>query len=84
MRNKNILICTRNDALVNGIHETKQNQIKFTKRNEILPLTKQNETKRNFAVFCVSRNKRNFVKQSFCFALFRVSRNIKMEAKWKP
>jgi hypothetical protein len=55
-----------------------------TKRNEILPLTKQNETKRNFAVFCVTRNKRNFAKQLFCFALFRVSRNKKNDAKWKP
>jgi competence CoiA-like predicted nuclease len=29
---------------------TKRNQKKFTKRNEILPLTKQNETK--FRFFC--------------------------------
>jgi hypothetical protein len=39
----------RNVTKVNGIHETKP--VKFTKRNEILPLTKQKETKRNFPVF---------------------------------
>jgi hypothetical protein len=60
------------------------NHKKFTKQNEILLLTKQNETKRNFAVFVVSRNKRNFAKQFFCFGLFRVSRNKKKDAKWKP
>jgi hypothetical protein len=42
------------------------------------------ETKRNFAVFIVSRNKRNFAKQFFCFAWFRVSQNKKKDAKWKP
>jgi hypothetical protein len=57
---------------------------KITKGNEILLLTKQNETKRNFAGFLVSRNKRNFAKQLFCFAMFRVSRNKKKDAKWKP
>jgi hypothetical protein len=39
----------RNVTKVNGIHETKQ--VKFTNRNEILPLTKQNKTKQNFTVF---------------------------------
>jgi hypothetical protein len=63
---------------------TKQTQNKITKRNEILLFTKQNETKRNFADFIVSRNKRNFAKQVCCFALFRVSRNKKKDAKWKP
>jgi hypothetical protein len=62
----------------------KGNHKKFTKRNEILSLTKQNETKRNFAVFFVSRNKRNFAKQFVCFALFRVSRNKKRMRNGNP
>jgi hypothetical protein len=47
----------------------------------------RNKTKRNemkFRCFIVSRNKQNFTKQTFCFALFRVSRNKKKDAKWKP
>jgi hypothetical protein len=37
----------------------------------------RNKPKRNFAVYFVSRYKRNFQKQCFCFALFRVLRNKK-------
>jgi hypothetical protein len=69
---------------VNGIHERKPLEIYETKRNFPFYETKRNGTKRNFAVFVVSRNKRNFAKQTFCFALFRVSRNKKKDAKWKP
>jgi hypothetical protein len=71
----------RNTGIWDLLNETMK---KFTIRNEILPFTKRNETKRNFAVFWVSRNKRNFAKQFCCFALFRVSRNKKKDAKWKP
>jgi hypothetical protein len=52
---------------------------KFTKRNEILPFTKLNETKRNFVVFCVSRNKRNFAKQLLCFVFCETKKWCEME-----
>jgi hypothetical protein len=55
-----------------------------TKRNFTSDATKGNETKRNFAVYFVSRNKRNFAKQFFCFALFRVLRNKKRMRNGNP
>jgi hypothetical protein len=66
---KQLNICS--ETKVNGIHEMKHKNILY-------------ETKRSFAVFYVSRNKRNFAKQFFHFALFRVSRNKKKDTKWKP
>jgi hypothetical protein len=69
---------------VNGIHERKQDKNYETKRNFTFDETKRNETKRNFAVYFVSRNKRNFAKQFFCFALFRVSRNKKRMRNGNP
>jgi hypothetical protein len=63
---------------------TKQTMNKISKRNKILLFTKQNETKRNFADFIVSRNKQNFAKQFCCFALFRVSRNKKRMRNGNP
>jgi hypothetical protein len=66
------------------------NKGKWDSRNETRNNyeTKRNftsdETKRNFAVFIVSRNKRNFAKQIFCFALFRVSRNKKRMRNGNP
>jgi hypothetical protein len=69
----------RNKAKWDSRKETRKNL-----RNETKFYLWRNETKRNFVVFFVSRNKRNFAKQFFCFALFRVSRNKKKEAKWKP
>jgi hypothetical protein len=74
---KQLNIC--NLTKVNGIPET--NSEKNTKQVEILLLTKRNETKRNFAVFIVSRNS-FFV--SLCFALFRVSRNKKRMRNGNP
>jgi hypothetical protein len=75
-------------SLRNAKQLTKRNKGKWETRKNLRNETKfyllRNETKRHFAVFCVSRNKRNFAKQLFCFALFRVSRNKKKEAKWKP
>jgi hypothetical protein len=68
----------------NEIREPKPDKNYETKRNYPFDETKHNETKRNFAVYFVSQNKRNFAKQLFCFALFRVSRNKKKDAKWKP
>jgi hypothetical protein len=76
----NILNLTK----VNGIHETKPEKNYETKRNFTPDETKRNETKRNFAVFIVSRNKRNFAKRTFCFALFRVSRNKKSMRNGNP
>jgi c-di-GMP-binding flagellar brake protein YcgR len=58
---------------------TKRNQKKFTKRNEILLLAKQNETKRNFACFLfretseISRN--NLFRFVSCFAKQKSMRN---------
>jgi hypothetical protein len=72
----------RNLTKVNGIHETKLEKIYETKRKFTFHENKLNETK--FRCFCVSRNKRNFAKQLFCFAFFRFSRNKKNYAKWKP
>jgi hypothetical protein len=50
--------------------------------SEILLLTKQNETKRNFAIFVVSRNMRNFAKQFFvslCFVFCETKKVCEME-----
>jgi hypothetical protein len=59
----------------------KRNKGKWDSRNEA---RKNYETKRNFAGFLVSRNKRNFAKQLFCFAMFRVSRNKKRMRNGNP
>jgi hypothetical protein len=62
---------------------------KITKQNKILLLTKQNETKfRWFFSFAKQAKFREtivlFRYVSLCFAMFRVSRNKKKDAKWKP
>jgi hypothetical protein len=45
---------------------------------------KTNETKRNFAVFCVLQNKRNFAKQLFCSLCFVFHETKKMMRNGNP
>jgi hypothetical protein len=56
---------------------TQRNQKTITKRNEILLLTERNE----ISLFILFRETSERI---FCFALFRVSRNKKNDANWKP
>jgi hypothetical protein len=66
----------------NEIHETKADKNYETKRNFTFDETKRNETKFR-CLFCFAKQAK-FRETVFCFALFRVSRNKKKDAKWKP
>jgi hypothetical protein len=59
---------------------TKRNQKKFTKRNEILLLTKLNETK--FRCFLCFGKQAKFCETIFLFRF--VSCEMRKDAKWKP
>jgi hypothetical protein len=60
------------------------NHNKFTKRNEILLLTKQNETKQNEICFCCFAKQGKFRETIFLFRFVSCFKKQKKDAKWKP
>jgi hypothetical protein len=61
---------------------TKENKEKFTKRNEILLLTKQNETKFR-CLFCFAKQAK-FRETILLFRFVSCFAKQKKDAKWKP
>jgi hypothetical protein len=85
--NKNCSLTQRNAKQLNISNLTKENEIHETEPQNNYEMKRNftfDETKRNFAVYFVSRNKQNFAKQFFVSLCFVFRETMKMMRNGNP